>query len=480
MSTPTRQDTKQDTKQDAKSETKPEGPDAYAPRRTRIQWAPEQPAPESQIAVSPIPAAAAKDEPPRAEASKEPPAANVESTRGAHADSMRAAHVEARRAAFAESTRAADARIDDAIQAIVELGRSFRDAPLAAADAYPPAENTEDLEVEPTEFADRRPYLSEPLWLDRDFDQFGRWRRHLDPQALPPPPSGMRRHFVAPLLVAVAAGCAAIIGLMTISAFQPGARWAKGASDRTLAATQPPNPVVVQAASPQATQPANVATEAPPPQKLIVENQRAFANDPLSLGVSVDAATGHESLLLGGLAVGTRLSAGAQVNEASWQLSARDLNDVYVYAPKDFVGLMNTAIELISPNRRLIESRAVRLEWVAKPDPSPPANRVGPPAETGSHVQPMTPEAASLMQRARELMQSDDVASARLLFRHLADAGFADAALALASSYDPTYLARHNAIGIAGDEAKARDWYQRASELGSAEAGRFLARIGTK
>jgi hypothetical protein len=58
--------------------------------------------------------------------------------------------------------------------------------------------------------------------------------------------------------------------------------------------------------------------------------------------------------MLAGLALGTRLSAGVPVSEASWQLAPRDLNDVYVYAPKDFIGIMNTAIDLLSANQRLI------------------------------------------------------------------------------------------------------------------------------
>ena len=79
------------------------------------------------------------------------------------------------------------------------------------------------------------------------------------------------------------------------------------------------------------------------------------------------------------------------------------------------------------------------------------------------------------MERGRDLLKSGDVASARLVFNRLANAGIADAALALAATYDPRYLAQHNPIGVAGDETKARDWYQRATELGSAEAGRILA-----
>jgi TPR repeat protein len=58
----------------------------------------------------------------------------------------------------------------------------------------------------------------------------------------------------------------------------------------------------------------------------------------------------------------------------------------------------------------------------------------------------------------------------------MANAGVADAALALAATYDPRHLAQHNLIGVVGDEAKAHDWYQRANELGSIEAGHILAR----
>jgi hypothetical protein len=211
--------------------------------------------------------------------------------------------------------------------------------------------------------------------------------------------------------------------------------------------------------------------------RLVVDVHKAFANEPLSLGVSVDSATGHESVLLAGLALGTRLSAGVPVSEASWQLAPRDLDVVYVYAPKDFIGIMNTAVNLLSANQRLIESRAVRLEWIVKLNSSPPTRQTEPEAVNAPAVQPMNPEDAVLMERGRDLLKSGDVASARLVFNSLANAGIADAALALATTYDPRYLAQHNLIGVAGDQTKAHDWYQRASELGSIEASRILARI---
>ena len=118
---------------------------------------------------------------------------------------------------------------------------------------------------------------------------------------------------------------------------------------------------------------------------------------------------------------------------------------------------------------------ASRLEWIAKSD-SPPTKRIEPGVLNAPAVQPMNPENAVLMEKGQVLMRSGDIASARLLFQRLANAGIADAALALAATYDPRYLAQHNLIGVVGDETKAACWYQRASELGSVEAGRILAR----
>jgi len=92
----------------------------------------------------------------------------------------------------------------------------------------------------------------------------------------------------------------------------------------------------------------------------------------------------------------------------------------------------------------------------------------------------MNPENAALMEKAWDLVNSGDVAAARLLFQRMADAGIADAALALAATYDPRQLAQYKLIGVMGDETKAHDWYQRANELGSIEASRILARTDAK
>ena len=85
-----------------------------------------------------------------------------------------------------------------------------------------------------------------------------------------------------------------------------------------------------------------------------------------------------------------------------------------------------------------------------------------------------------LVSRGRDFLSAGDLSSSQLLFRRAAEAGSAEAALALASTYDPRYLAAHQVVGVVGDEVKARAWYQRAAELGSLEATRILAQLGAK
>jgi type IV secretory pathway VirB10-like protein len=77
---------------------------------------------------------------------------------------------------------------------------------------------------------------------------------------------------------------------------------------------------------------------------------------------------------------------------------------------------------------------------------------------------------ASLVARGKELLQNGDFSSARLILEHVADAGEADAALTLGSTYDPTVLAELGIRGQAADVDLARTWYEKAQEFGSTEA----------
>jgi hypothetical protein len=100
--------------------------------------------------------------------------------------------------------------------------------------------------------------------------------------------------------------------------------------------------------------------------RLVIKAQKGFVNEPLLLGVSINDASGQETVVLAGLAIGTTLSTGTPLGFTSWEMLARDVSNAFVYAPKDFVGVMVAAIDLRSPSNWLIDSQTVRLEWTQR------------------------------------------------------------------------------------------------------------------
>jgi hypothetical protein len=86
-------------------------------------------------------------------------------------------------------------------------------------------------------------------------------------------------------------------------------------------------------------------------------------------------------------------------------------------------------------------------------------------------------ELATLMTRAKALLAVGDIPAARLLLERAADAQEPIAALLLAQTYDPVVLGTQDARNIIPDLGLARTWYQRAVQLGSAEAQRRLSQM---
>jgi hypothetical protein len=83
-------------------------------------------------------------------------------------------------------------------------------------------------------------------------------------------------------------------------------------------------------------------------------------------------------------------------------------------------------------------------------------------------------EIASLLKRGQDLIAAGDIASARLVLTHVADAGDAEASFILAGTFDAAVLANLRVVGVQPDPAKAHAWYARAAEQGSLEAKQRL------
>ena len=284
-------------------------------------------------------------------------------------------------------------------------------------------------------------------------------RLSLDPQLVPEPPIRKGRKPVVRWFgwLSFVAIVAAIIGLGVLLLTFPDEAW------------KPAGGIAGVATLPREGLP-RVATLAGP-ARLVVENQKGFANEPLPLGVSLNNAAGGEAVTLAGFATGTELSAGTPLGPTRWRVSAHDLGKAIAYSPKDFVGVMDVAIDLRSVGDGLLDSQVVRLEWIEKKEqrsaPQPDASK--PPA-----VIQLDPEAIATLER---FLKDGDILSARLLLKRAASAGNAQAALKLGMTFDPFFLAERGVVGFAPDVAQARGWYERAVELGSTEASRLHERL---
>lgn len=113
----------------------------------------------------------------------------------------------------------------------------------------------------------------------------------------------------------------------------------------------------------------------------------------------------------------------------------------------------------------------------AEQPPAPvekPVQKVKPPVK--SNINPAVE--AAMLKRANSLLRNGDVAGARLVFEHVAVMGSKHAAYALARTYERSYLAQLNIIGVIDDIDLAKKWYRKAADLGHAEAAARLRQLG--
>jgi len=112
-----------------------------------------------------------------------------------------------------------------------------------------------------------------------------------------------------------------------------------------------------------------------------------------------------------------------------------------------------------------------QMAAVAPAAPVPPQ-----PAAAPSSRRIDADEVAGILKRAKSLLAMGDVASARLLLERAADVE-AEAALMLGTTYDPAVVGNRDMRSITPDPAMARQWYQKAAALGSADARFRLSQL---
>jgi TPR repeat protein len=105
-------------------------------------------------------------------------------------------------------------------------------------------------------------------------------------------------------------------------------------------------------------------------------------------------------------------------------------------------------------------------------------------AHTGTNHTPDQGRAADgpqqLLQRADTYLRSGKPDEARIVLEAAARAGSGVAALTLGAMYDPGRVSQFANLGIKSDPTVARAWYERAKDLGVAEANDRLAELAAR
>ncbi|HTW29184.1 MAG TPA: hypothetical protein VME92_18810 [Acetobacteraceae bacterium] len=123
------------------------------------------------------------------------------------------------------------------------------------------------------------------------------------------------------------------------------------------------------------------------------------------------------------------------------------------------------AIASAAPPRSIpAEALTVRLP----PRPQPRVVTVT--ARVFAPAMPPAPIVAGLLKRAEARLVAGDVRSARALYEKAAAAGSGAAALGVAKTFDPVFLAAIAATDVMGDRRVAARWYRKAAQLREAQA----------
>jgi hypothetical protein len=202
------------------------------------------------------------------------------------------------------------------------------------------------------------------------------------------------------------------------------------------------------------------------------------------------ARAGDYSLLtLRGFPEHVRLSAGIRFQE-SWAVSLNDIANLMLVPDAGFEGAFTIEASLLRRSDGALEKQSISVviqrqragttsQSIGSGQTSGAKSELPPSIGLSPSAQARIPvtEEASMMERANTLLQSGDVAAARLLYERLSKRGSAQGAFAMARTYDPEHLRSLNVIGLKSDIAKAKEWYKKAVELGSKDAVNRLATL---
>jgi hypothetical protein len=217
-----------------------------------------------------------------------------------------------------------------------------------------------------------------------------------------------------------------------------------------------------------------------------------------------DAIPRNSFVRLRGLPPMAALSEGYVIGAGSWAVPISALPDLKLSLPVATTGRTEVSVLLVAVDGAVLVETKTALsvgsgQAANQVRERPPAAagasmlRAGAPVDLGPSRQeptaaapPLVPRsvpqdrerAMRLLAKGNEQLEEGNISAARLFYERAADAGLAEGAMALAATFDGAELGRLSVRGIKADPKQARQWYERARQLGAREAEERLRRLG--
>lgn len=198
-----------------------------------------------------------------------------------------------------------------------------------------------------------------------------------------------------------------------------------------------------------------------------------------------EASASHRFLRFRGLPPSASLSEGHAISPGVWAVPIIALPTLALIVPSEVQGRFEFTVALVAVDGTVLTQAKASLVVAAVPQVPPAApNRQEAPANVASLGRPVVQVPSPELEKAnafhvkgQEQMDRGNVYAARKFFERAAEGGSPQGALALAGTYDPHELVKLKVFGIQPDVDAAKKWYEKARDLGAAEATARLQRL---
>ena len=217
----------------------------------------------------------------------------------------------------------------------------------------------------------------------------------------------------------------------------------------------------------------------------------------LEISVAAQEAIPPRSVMvIRGVPANLQLSGGRPFGPGVWVVPAAQTMTIKLQVPLEgrvggVLTLALTTLEGVSiAEARITLVTTLPAQENAATPASPPAGREDvPTAATQANGQQVAPaskltaekrtELLLLLEKGKASFRDGNILHARQFYQRAAENGLAEAALALAATYDAGELSRKKGVvGVVPDAALARKWYEKAGQLGAPEAAARLSELG--